>query len=124
MVQRRQAPGKGLWALPGGFLDGHETIQAAAIRELKEETSILVPEDVLARSIIGSRTFDDPYRSARGRTITTVFHMDVSDYEDQHPVVHAADDAAEAKWVPVNEINPDFPLRGFVNCIGTGTCFS
>lgn len=107
LVQRKYAPGKGLWALPGGFLDPHETLQSAAIRELKEETCILVPEDVLEKSIIAHRTFDDPYRSTRGRTITTAFHIDVSDYEGQRPIVHAADDAANLKWIAVQDINPE-----------------
>ncbi len=44
LVQRNNPPFEGFWALPGGFVDIDETIQNAAIRELKEETGIDIDE--------------------------------------------------------------------------------
>lgn len=60
MVKRRSEPGKGLWALPGGFVDANKdkSVVNAAIRELFEETGIKVPEKIIRKSIEGSRVFD------------------------------------------------------------------
>ena len=51
LVKRGFAPGKGLWALPGGFLNQKETTLTACIRELREETKLKVPEPVLRGSV-------------------------------------------------------------------------
>jgi len=101
LVQRKAAPGEGLWAIPGGFLDQYETIRECAVRELKEETGIKVPVPVLNGSIKREKQYDHPGRSLRGRTITTAFHIDLND--KSLPKVKGADDAAKAKWVPLNE---------------------
>ena len=65
LVKRGDMPGKGLWALPGGFLNQEETMLGGAIRELKEETKIKVPVPVLKGSIKTSKTFDAPNLSYR-----------------------------------------------------------
>lgn len=101
LVQRKAAPGEGLWALPGGFLNQFETVQECAVRELREETGIKVPAPVLNGSIKKEKRYDHPGRSLRGRTITTAFHIDLND--KTLPKVKGADDAAKAKWVPLNE---------------------
>lgn len=75
LVERLNLPGRGLWALPGGFLDPKETLFGACVRELREETQLQVPEPVLRGSCHSQHTFDDPYRSARGRTITQAFYF-------------------------------------------------
>lgn len=104
LVKRGAMPGKGLWALPGGFLDQGETLLNGAIRELKEETKIKVPVPVLKGSIKDSKTFDHPNRSSRGRTITTAFYIDLG-FDDKLPKVTGADDAEKARWVPFNEVD-------------------
>lgn len=101
LVKRRAAPGQGLAALPGGFVGQYETIQEAALRELKEETGIKVPEPVLRGSIVKEKRFDHPKRSTRGRTITTAFHIDLHD--KTLPKVKGGDDAASAKWFPLHQ---------------------
>jgi len=101
LVKRKAEPGKGLLALPGGFLNPDETIQDAAIRELKEETRIKLPEPVLRGSIRGAHVFDHPERSQRGRTITHAFHFDFPTGE--LPPVRGADDAEKAHWYPTSE---------------------
>lgn len=106
LVKRKAAPGMGLWALPGGFLNQNETLLDGAIRELREETKIKVPVPVLRGSVVGQRTFDAPNRSLRGRTITTAFHIDLG-YDTALPKVKGADDAEKARWVPFSQIRSD-----------------
>ena len=98
-------PGKGLWALPGGFLNQEETMLDGAIRELKEETKIKVPVPVLKGSIKGSKTFDAPNRSSRGRTITQAFFIDLG--VGELPKVKGSDDAEKAFWVPFNQVKQE-----------------
>lgn len=102
-VRRRGNPGKGLIALPGGFLNQDELIEDASIRELKEETSIKLSKDELKKSIIGSKVFDYPYRSLRGRTITHAFMLDLG--AGPLDKVKGSDDAAKSFWLPLNEIS-------------------
>lgn len=99
LVRRRSAPGKGLWALPGGFLDQTETIEHAAVRELREETKLKVPEPVLFGNIQKVKVFDKPSRSLRGRTITHAHYIELP--PGQLPKVKGSDDADKAKWVPL-----------------------
>ncbi len=104
LVKRGDMPGKGLWALPGGFLNQNETLLDGALRELKEETKIKVPLPVLRGSIKGQHTFDYPRRSARGRTITTAFYIDLG-FDTKLPKVTGADDAEKAFWVSFRELD-------------------
>lgn len=102
LVKRGDMPGKGLWALPGGFLNQEETMLDGAIRELREETRIKVPIAVLKGSIKASKTFDAPNRSTRGRTITQAFFLDLGVGELER--VKGSDDAIDAKWIPLSEV--------------------
>lgn len=106
LVKRGDMPGKGLWALPGGFLNQEETMLDGAIRELKEETKIKVPVPVLKGSIKTSKTFDAPNRSVRGRTITQAFYIDLG-MADELPKVKGSDDAEKAFWVPFNQVKQE-----------------
>lgn len=105
LVKRKANPGKGLWALPGGFLDQKETLREGAVRELKEETRIKVPPAVLYGSIKRQHTFDAPNRSLRGRTITTAFHFDLG-FDKELPKVKGSDDAEQAKWFAFKDVDP------------------
>ena len=104
MIKRRAEPGRGLWALPGGFLDAQtdKSVQDAMIRELREETGIKVPAPVLVGSIQDNRVFDAIGRSTRGRTITHAFKIVLPDGE--LPKVKGQDDAEKARWVPIAEV--------------------
>ena len=106
LVKRKAAPGKGLWALPGGHLNEYEKQLDGAIRELREETKIKVPEAVLRGSIRDHETFDDPYRSTLGRVITKAYHFKLAD-DVTLPKVKGADDAEKAKWVPISELREE-----------------
>jgi bifunctional NMN adenylyltransferase/nudix hydrolase len=99
LVRRGHPPGKGLWALPGGFVDQDETLLEACTRELHEETGLALPAAIMQRCLRGQHTFDAPHRSLRGRTITHAFRFDLSGV--QRPVVAGGDDAAEAQWTPL-----------------------
>lgn len=102
LVQRKAAPGEGLWALPGGFVNQNETLNDAVIRELKEETKLKVPEPVLHGSIVGQKVFDHPGRSLRGRTITHAYVFKLVDGALNK--VKGGDDAAKAKWFPIADV--------------------
>ena len=107
MIKRRSEPGKGLWALPGGFLNANtdKSMESAMLRELKEETGIKVPVPVLKGSIVRSKVFDAIDRSARGRTITHAFQIVLPDGE--LPKVKGMDDAEKARWVPIAEVKSE-----------------
>lgn len=100
LVRRRATPGKGLWAISGGFLNPAERIEDAMIRELREETKIKVPEPVLRGSIQASKVYDNPSRSLRGRTITHAFIIELP--SGDLPKVKGSDDADKARWVPLS----------------------
>ncbi len=89
LVRRKNEPFAGCWALPGGFVDMDETLEAAARRELFEETG------VRTGALVQLHTFGDPGRDPRGRTISVVY-LAVVDADQLKP--RAADDAAEVGW--------------------------
>jgi bifunctional NMN adenylyltransferase/nudix hydrolase len=107
MVKRRAEPGKGLWALPGGYVNANtdKSVEDAAIRELREETQIKVPAPVLRGSIVRSKVFDAIDRSPRGRIITHAFFIQLPDGE--LPKVKGSDDAEKARWVPIAEVKSE-----------------
>ncbi len=102
LVKRKYAPGKGLYALPGGFLDPHETLEQAVLRELREETKIHLQEIVLKRAITERRVYDAPDRSLRGRTVTHAFLFELLGHE--LPKIRGGSDAEKAEWIPLNEV--------------------
>ena len=101
LVRRKHEPGKGLWAFPGGFVDVAETIDEAVIRELREETGISLLTEALRLATRHKQVFDHPERSQRGRTITHAYHFDFPC--GNLPPVKGADDAEQARWVPLSE---------------------
>jgi bifunctional NMN adenylyltransferase/nudix hydrolase len=107
MIRRRAEPGRGLWALPGGYVNANtdKSVEDAAIRELREETGIKVPAPVLRGNIVRSRVFDAIDRSPRGRIITHAFHIQLADGD--LPKVKGQDDADKARWVPIAEVRSE-----------------
>lgn len=96
LIQRGQEPFQGQWALPGGFLEEEETLESGAKRELEEETGIRM------QGLLEVGAFGEPGRDPRGRTISVAFWGVLGSEKS----LKAADDAAEARWFPVDELPP------------------
>jgi bifunctional NMN adenylyltransferase/nudix hydrolase len=101
VVRRKGALGKGLIAMPGGFLNPDESIENAMLRELREETDIQLNKEFLRTHIKEQRVFDYPKRSLRGRVITHAFMIDLD--RGPLPQVKGSDDADKAWWMSLKE---------------------
>lgn len=101
LVERGAQPGRGLLALPGGFLGADETLEQAVLRELREETGLKVPEPVLRGSLRARARYDDPQRSLRGRTLTDAFLFDLR--PGPLPRLKGGSDARKAQWMSLAE---------------------
>lgn len=106
VITRGKEYGNGLLALPGGFLGKYEKFLDGAIRELREETRLRVPDPVLRGSVKSRRVFDDPHRSARARLVTECFHIHLSN-DTKLPEVRGSDDAQHAEWLDIADIKED-----------------
>ena len=95
LIQRGGEPFKGQWALPGGFVDMDEDLEASALRELEEETGV---RDLFVEQLY---TFGAPGRDPRGRVISVAYFALVN--LTDHPAV-AASDAEQAEWYPLHEL--------------------
>jgi 8-oxo-dGTP diphosphatase len=95
LVKRLHAPFRDCWALPGGFVDYNEDIEAAAYRELKEETSL---DSAYLEQLY---TFGGVKRDPRKRIITVAYFALV-DYKKV--TVKAGSDAKEVKWFKLSEL--------------------
>lgn len=102
LIKRRDFPGKGQWALPGGFKHPGEYSRNCIIRELREETEIDVPPRVLEQAYRGKRVFEDPKRDDRGDFTTHVGSFILTD--TKLPKVKGSDDAVEARWFPFAQV--------------------
>ncbi len=87
LIERGHPPFEGQQALPGGFVDIGETVEAAALRELKEETGL----DGAVISLIG--VYSDPARDPRGHSVSVAFLIETEG------APQAGDDAASAAFV-------------------------
>jgi len=97
LIQRKADPYRDCWAFPGGFVDINEDIEAAAKRELWEETGV---ENVFLEQLY---TFGAPQRDPRERVITVAYYSLVKLSEH---TVRAASDALNACWFPVRQLPP------------------
>lgn len=106
LIKRKNAPGKGLWALPGGFKNNNETYPECAIRELKEETGIDISDKELLKSAVKSQMFDSPNRGGGIPRNTMAVHVKLEGYESWGflPEIQAQDDASDVQWVPLRKI--------------------
>jgi 8-oxo-dGTP diphosphatase len=95
LIKRGNPPFKGMWALPGGFVECGETVEEAAIREAKEETGL----NVGIIRLLG--VYSDPKRDPRGPTVGTVFICKRIDGN-----LKADTDAKEVKEFPITDLPP------------------
>ena len=95
LIRRGLEPFAGSWAFPGGFVQVDETLEQAALRELKEETGV---SKVFLEQLY---TFGDLGRDPRDRVVSVAYYVLVklSDYS-----VRASTDAREAAWFPVSDV--------------------
>ena len=89
LIRRKNEPFKGAFALPGGFVDLGETVEAGSRREVREETGL----EVRDLRLIG--VYSDPARDPRGHTVSAAFLAKLP--AAANPT--AGDDAASAEWV-------------------------
>ena len=98
LIERKNEPFKGQWALPGGFVDIDEEVEDAAARELGEETGLT------AVRLEQMRTFSSVGRDPRGRVVTVVFMGIVTKGRNK---LKAGDDAARARWFNIEKLPRD-----------------
>jgi 8-oxo-dGTP diphosphatase len=98
LIKRAEEPYKGLYALPGGFMEIQETLEEAAARELMEETGLKIPH------LTQVHTFSAPERDPRGRVISTCFAAILPD--SQGIELRAGSDATNASWFNLTELPP------------------
>lgn len=94
LIERAYDPFAGYWALPGGHIDADEMPEAAARRELFEETGV----EVEGLELVG--VYAAPGRDPRGRYVTWAYAARF----EYLPELKAGDDAAAARWVPVSQL--------------------
>lgn len=100
LIQRAAEPHRGKWALPGGFVKIKESLEEAALRELREETGI---RDLFLEQLY---TFGAVNRDPRERVISIAYYALVN--LDEH-AIQAATDAQNAAWFSVDDI-PKLPF--------------
>jgi len=93
LIKRKNEPFKYLYALPGGFVNEYELVEAAAVREIREETSV----DIILIDILG--VYSKPNRDPRGHVISVVFVGKITG-----GVPKAGDDAGSYEWLRMDDL--------------------
>ena len=94
VVVRRRDPPKGTHAIPGGFVDVGESVEAATIREVKEETNLNVAR------LEQFHVYSDPSRDKRRHTVSVVFRCVVNDIRP----MHKGDDAKGVELIKLTDL--------------------
>jgi 8-oxo-dGTP diphosphatase len=95
LVRRGVEPYAGSWAIPGGFVRDEESVEHAALRELREETGV---SDVYLEQLY---TFGEPGRDPRGRIISVAYYALIA---TDRAHLQAGTDTTEAQWWPVGAL--------------------
>ena len=94
LIERGREPFKNKWALPGGFIEMDEILEAACKRELLEETGLKVEQ------MTQFKTYDAINRDPRHRTISVVYFTELNEIQQ----VTGSDDANRAEWFLVSDL--------------------
>jgi 8-oxo-dGTP diphosphatase len=95
LIKRRSDPYQGQYALPGGFVEYGETVEAALRREVFEETGLTIN----IRSLVG--VYSDPGRDPRGHVVSVAFAADIV-----RGALTEGSDAAEAVFWDISKLPP------------------
>jgi len=95
LVRRGRAPFRGMWAFPGGFVELRETVEAALVREVQEETGLIVR----TTGLVG--VYSGPDRDPRKPTTTVAFFV-----RGRPGTPRGGDDASGASWVRLRDARP------------------
>ena len=96
LIKRKFDPCKGMWAFPGGFMNIDETADAAAVRELYEETGLKLTD------VHQIGAFSRVDRDPRERVVNIAYYTEIA-----APIpATGGDDAAEARWFPLADLPP------------------
>ncbi len=93
LIRRKNPPYKGMYALPGGFVEYNETTEKAVLREILEEVGV----KTRIKKLVG--VYSDPNRDPRGHVVSTAYELEIIS-----GTLKAGDDAAEFELVPINKI--------------------
>lgn len=94
LIRRGHGPAAGEWSLPGGRVEGGETLAEAVVRELAEETGL----EAVCDDLVGwVERIGDGYHFV-------ILDFRVTVLDDPDAVPEAGSDAAEAAWVPLDEV--------------------
>lgn len=93
LIRRKNSPFKGMWALPGGFVEYGEKVENAAVREIQEETGLKIQ----LKSLLG--VYSDPKRDPRRHVVSVVFTGKAVGGRLQ-----GADDAREAELFKISQL--------------------
>jgi 8-oxo-dGTP diphosphatase len=118
LVRRGRAPALGLWSVPGGLVELGETTVDAARREVEEETGL----DVRIAGLVG--VLDRVTRDAEGRVR---YHWVLIDYlavPESIDTLTAGSDAAEVRWVTIDEVDRLPITEGLVDMIRRAAALS
>lgn len=96
LMERTYAPCRGLWVLPGGFVDSFEAGCAAAVCELAEKVGMHASEDEL--TYLG--VWNAPGRDPRGRFVSVAYHLEVA----AGTAIETGDDTVRAEWWPLTDL--------------------
>jgi 8-oxo-dGTP diphosphatase len=95
LIRRRNPPFAGRYALPGGFVDVGETVEAAVVREVREETGL----DTAIERLLG--VYSDPARDPRGHTVSVTYLL-----RRRGGTLAGADDADDARFFSLDGLPP------------------
>jgi bifunctional NMN adenylyltransferase/nudix hydrolase len=103
LIKRKNHPGRGLWALPGGYFDLKDgSLLEGCYRELKEETGLNVSLEEFKSMVVKTDIFDHPKRSLVARLIT---YLCVVKLNNNHmSQIEASDDASSAEWFDLSTV--------------------